>query len=112
MTVHLYCTNLGENLILEYIDSLSNEERIDAFSVLDCMEKAEFEKLVYKRLENHIYEVYFRKHNRMFLVILDGEDIYLLHICRKEKYQIERKDKKIALRRTKELEQFLEKKFV
>ena len=42
MKVHSYCTNSGKDLILEYIDSLSDEERIDAFSALECMEKAEF----------------------------------------------------------------------
>lgn len=44
MKVHSYCTNSGKDLIFEYIDFLSDEERIDAFSVLECMEKAEFEK--------------------------------------------------------------------
>ena len=52
MKVHSYCTNSGKDLILEYIDSLSDEERIDAFSVLECMEKAEFEKIFYKNAEN------------------------------------------------------------
>lgn len=44
MKVHSYCTNSGKDLILEYIDSLSDEERIDAFSVLECMEKQSLKK--------------------------------------------------------------------
>lgn len=112
MKVHSYCTNSGKDLILEYIDSLSDEERIDAFSVLECMEKAEFEKIFYKRWEKKIYEVYFRKHNRIFYVIADGENIYLLHACRKQKNQTERKDKKNVVERAKELGRLLGKKFI
>ena len=49
MTVHSYKTESGKDLIMEYIDSLSMEEQIDAFSVLQCMEDGEFDKLVSKR---------------------------------------------------------------
>lgn len=49
MKVHSYYTDSGKDLILEYIDSLSIEERIDAFAVLACMERTEFDKIFYKR---------------------------------------------------------------
>ena len=32
-----------------------------------------------------IREVYFYKHNRIFYITVDGNDIYLLHACKKQK---------------------------
>ena len=77
---------------MEYIDSLTEDERIDALSVLECIEKDEFEEIFFKRWEKKIYEVYFRKHNRIFYVTVDKENIYLLHACRKQKNQTEKEN--------------------
>ena len=48
MTLHPYCSNSGRNLINEYIDSLSIEEQVDGYTVLEHMENGEFEKIYYK----------------------------------------------------------------
>ena len=112
MKIHSYITDSGRDLIMEYIDSLEIEERVDAFSVLESMEKGEFDKIFYKPWEKKIYEVYFRKHNRIFYVVVNGENIYLLHACKKQKNQTEKKDKKIVLKRAKELGKILNKKFI
>ena len=97
---------------MDYIESLEIEEQIDAFSVLENMENGEFGKIFYKRWEKKIYEVYFKKHNRIFYIIIDNKEIYLLHACKKQKNKTERKDKKIVLSRAKELGALLGKKFV
>jgi len=110
--LHKYQTSSGKDLILEYIDSLTEPERVDAFAVLECMEKGEFDKILFKRWERKIYEVYFRKHNRIFYVITDSRNIYLLHACRKQKNQTEKKDKKIIIKRAKELGRLLGKNFI
>lgn len=112
MNVHSYKNSSGKDLILEYIDTLEEEEQVDAFSVLELMEQGEFDKIFYKKWEKKIYEVYFRKHNRIFYVIAEGEDIYLLHACRKQKNKTEKNDKKIVVKRAKELGQLLGKKFI
>lgn len=39
MVLHKYLSDSGRDLIMEYIDSLPEEERIDGLSVLECMEK-------------------------------------------------------------------------
>lgn len=93
MKVHSYFSETGRDLIMEYIDSLTEDERIDALSVLECIEKDEFEEIFFKRWEKKIYEVYFRKHNRIFYVTVDKENIYLLHVCRKQKNQTEKRIK-------------------
>lgn len=47
MKVHSYFSETGRDLIMEYIDSLTEDERIDALSVLECIEKDEFEEIFF-----------------------------------------------------------------
>ena len=112
MNLHTYRSSSERDLIMEYINSLTEAEQVDAFSVLECMENGEFDKIFYKRWEKKVYEVYFKKHNRIFYVIADGENIYLLHACRKQKNQTEMIDKKIIYKRARELEKELGKTFI
>lgn len=112
MTLHKYQSDSGRDLIMDYIDSLTEPERIDALSVLECMENGDFNKILFKRWEKKVYEVYFRKHNRIFYITADSENIYLLHACRKQKNQTEKKDKKIVTKRAKELGKLLGKIFI
>lgn len=112
MNIHTYTSSSGKDLILEYINSLSDEEKIDAFSVLECMENNEFDKLFYKQWYKKVYEVYFRKHNRLFYITVDKDNIYLLYACRKQKNKTEKKDKNIILKRAKKLGILLNKSFI
>ena len=52
MKVHSYFSETGRDLIMEYIDSLTEDERIDALSVLECIDKDEFENIFCMRVEN------------------------------------------------------------
>lgn len=112
MRIHNYQSDSGRDLIMEYIDSLTEDERADALSVLECMENGEFDRILFKRWEKKVYEVYFRKHNRIFYITVDQDNIYLLHACRKQKNQTEKKDKKIVIKRAKELGRLLGKTFI
>lgn len=112
MRIHNYQSDSGRDLIMEYIDSLTEDERVDALSVLECMENEEFDRILFKRWEKKVYEVYFRKHNRIFYITVDQNNIYLLHACRKQKNQTEKKDKKIVIKRAKELGRLLGKTFI
>lgn len=112
MTLHSYISNSGRDLILEYISGLTENEKIDGFSVLEHMEKGEFDKIKFKQWEKKIYEVYFQKNNRIFYIAVDKDDIYLLHACRKQKNKTEKKDVKIVKKRAKELGKYLNKIFI
>ena len=83
MNVYNYKTSGGKDLILDYIDSLSTPEKVDGYTVLEKIEQNKFDELRIKPWQGKISEVYFYKHNRIFYVISDGENIYLLHACRK-----------------------------
>ena len=100
MKIHTYLSSSGKDLIMEYINALTIEEQVDGLAVLAYMEKGEFEK------------VYFRRNNRIFYVTADRDNIYLLHVCRKQKNKTERVDKNIVLARTRELGRFLGRKIV
>ncbi|MDR0272653.1 MAG: type II toxin-antitoxin system RelE/ParE family toxin [Clostridiales bacterium] len=112
MNVYRYKSAGGKDLILDYIKNLSNAEIVDGLSVLEKFEKSELDTLVIKQWQGKISEVYFYRHNRIFYVIVDGQDIYMLHACRKQKNKTEKHDGEIAIKRAKELGKQLSKKFV
>ena len=112
MTLHSYYSNSGRDLILDYVNSLPEDEKTDGFSVMECMENGEFDRIKFKRWEKKVYEVYFQKHNRIFYITVDKENIYLLHACRKQKNKTEKADTKIVKKRAKELGKQLGKTFI
>ena len=112
MILHPYYSSSGRNLIYDYIDSLPVKEQVDGYTVLQHMEKGEFDKIFFKPWEKKIYEVYFQKHNRIFYIMKDKENIYLLHACIKQKNKTEKKDAHIVRKRAKELNKMLGKKFI
>jgi phage-related protein len=112
MNVYRYKSAGGKDLILDYIKSLSKAEIADGLSVLEKFDNDELDKLYIKPWQGKISEVYFYRHNRIFYVIVDGQDVYMLHACRKQKNKTEKRDGEIAIRRAKELGEKLSKKFI
>ena len=112
MKVHSYYSSSGKDLILKYIDSLSVDERVDGYHVLECMEQDRMDELKIKQWEGKIWEVYFYKHNRIFYVTIHGDEIYLLHSCRKQKNKTEKTDVQTVRKRAKELESELKLRLI
>ena len=112
MTLHHYYSNAGKDLILEYIKSLPADEQVDGFYVLECLENGEMNKIKFKRWQKKVYEVYFYKCNRIFYIVSDAENIYLLHACQKQKNKTEKKDKNLVIKRAKEVGKLLGKVFI
>ena len=112
MNVYHYKTARGKDLILDYINSLSKPEIIDGLSILQSFAKGELDKLLIKSWQSKINEVYFYKHNRIFYVVVDGQNAYMLHACRKQKNKTEKHDSEIIIKRAKELGELLSKKFI
>lgn len=111
MVLHNYESSSGKDLIIEYLNSLPEDERLDGLLVLSCMENNEFDKILYKRWEKKVYEVYFRKHNRIFYIIADADNIYSSRLP-KAKNKTEKVDSKIVKKRAKELGSLLKKTFI
>lgn len=112
MNIHHYYTSSGKDVIIEYLNSLQTDEKVDGFSVLSYLENGEMEKVFYKKWEKKVYEVYFYRSNRIFYVVADEDNMYLIHACRKQKNRTEKRDKNIVIKRAKELGKLLNKKFV
>ena len=111
MRVHTYENSNGKDLIRRYINKLSEKEQVDGYSVLQAFEENRINELNIKPWQGKIWEVYFYKHNRIFYVIIENKDVYLLHAGRKQKNKTESNDKKIVLKRAKELGELLNKRF-
>jgi phage-related protein len=103
LTVHTYKTTSGRDLIYEYIDSLSIDEIVDGYSVIEKLIQNRTDELHIKHWQGKISEVYFYKHNRLFYVTIENSDIHILHACRKQKNRTEKKDAEIVLKRAKEI---------
>lgn len=112
MRIHRYESNGGKDLILDYIDRLNTPEKVDGYAVMESLEAGRFDELAIKTWRGKISEVYFYKHNRLFYVIADGENMYLLHACRKQKNKTEKNDEEKIIKRAKELGLMLSKKFI
>lgn len=112
MIIHNYQSSSGKDLILEYIKSLPEEEKVDGFSVLESLENDRRDIIKYKCWRKKIYEVRFFKHNRIFFIVADKKNLYILHVCRKQTKKTEKKDSKIIMKRAKELGKMLGKKFI
>jgi phage-related protein len=106
MIVHTYLTAGGKDLIREYLESLNKEEKAEGYKILSLLENGNLEdlnSLDLKPIEGKVWEIRFRRHNRLFYVLSEKENIYLLHGCKKQKNATENKDKALAIKRAKEL---------
>lgn len=106
MIVHTYRTSGGKDLIREFINSLTHEERVEGLFILERLENGsidELDSLNIKKLEGKIWEIKFWKFNRIFYVLEKDDNIYLLHACKKQKNAAELIDKRLAQRRAKEI---------
>lgn len=114
MKVHTYKTQGGKDVIYEYLDKLPSKESALGYDIITSLEEDGIEALdsyTIKPFQGKIWEVKFRTDNRIFYVIVDCDNIYLLHACKKQKNKAEQIDKNRAIKRAKELEKFLGKKF-
>lgn len=112
MELHHYKTAGGKDLILEYILNLSKEEKADGLAVLQKLQEGKINELTIKVWRGKISEVYFYKHNRIFYVIEDSENMHVLHACRKQKNKTEDSDSQKVIERAKRLGEKLNKKFI
>ena len=112
MIVHSYENSSGKDLIRKYIDGLSIDEQVDGYSVLKAFEEDLMDELNIKPWQGKVWEVYFYKHNRIFYITVEDNNVYLLHACRKQKNKTEKKDADIVIKRAKELGVELNKKLI
>lgn len=106
MNVFTYCTSGGKDLIREFLDSLTKRESAEGYFILQELENqgVDFLKnLNTRQLERKLWEIKFPRHNRIFYVLVDENNIYLLHGCKKQKGKAEKFELDKAIRRAKEI---------
>lgn len=65
-----------------------------------------------RQLRGKLWEIKFYSDNRIMYVVADGDNIYLIHACKKQKDKAEKFELKKAIQRVKELEKELGKSFL
>ena len=106
MDIHDYTTSGGKNLIKEYISTRPMEERREMYWIRhEIVLKGilAFSEFNTRQLRGKLYEI---KHsdNRIMYVIRDGDNVYFLHACQKQKGKAEKFEVDTAIKRAKELE--------
>ena len=93
-------------MIIEFIQSLDKPEKAEGMLILKIFKdgsSVELAKLKAEKFDGAIWEIKFKYHNRIFFVIENENDIYLLHAFKKQKNKTELKDKKLVIQRCKEM---------
>lgn len=106
MQVHSYTTSGGKDLILSYLNSLPEKESAEGYYLISLLEKegiAAFELLNTRQIEGKLWEIKFYRHNRIFYIMVDTDNVYLLHACKKQKGKAEKFEIKKAKERAKEI---------
>ncbi|OCZ54344.1 type II toxin-antitoxin system RelE/ParE family toxin [Dehalobacter sp. TeCB1] len=109
MNVFRYQTAGGKDLIAEYLDNLPAIESAEGWKILEKLEEEGFDYLK-DILETRpidtkagIYEIKFKRHNRFFYLMIDRDNIYILHVCKKQKNKAELTDIRLAKQRAIEI---------
>lgn len=106
MKIHSYFTSGGKDLIKEYLDKLPISEKTEGYFILEALETKGviyFSSLNTRQIEGKIWEIKFRRHNRIFYILLDEDNLYLLHACKKQKGKAEKFELDKARIRSKEI---------
>jgi len=115
MNVHKYETKGGKDVIIEYLDKLPNDEKALGYKILQDLEDDGLEALNMldtRKLKGKLWEIKFYEKNRLMYVVADEDNIYIVHVCKKQKQKAEKQELSRAERRIKELEKILDKKFL
>jgi phage-related protein len=90
--------------VLDYINSLAKPERARVLEALDQIERRGLAaiRVQFRQIEGKLWEIKIGSH-RVFYVMIDGEEMVLLHAYKKQQQKLLIKEREIALRRMKEL---------
>ena len=106
MNVFTYSTLGGKDLIREFLDSLPKRESAEGYFILQELEEKGvgfLKNLNTRQLERKLWEIKFPRHNRIFYVLVDEDNMYLLHACKKQKGKAEKFELDKAKNRAKEI---------
>lgn len=103
MIIYDYTTAGGKDLIMEYIQGLSEALRAEILDTRQLIREKgmdAFPLLVTRQLYKKLWEIKISQ-ERIMYVILDEESVYFLNICKKQKGKAEKKEIEKAKKRAK-----------
>ena len=89
------------------MDELPKDEMLQGYAILKKLEDSTLDilnELDTRQLEGKLWEIKFYRHNRLFYVVIEQENIYLLHACKKQKGKAEKFELETSLKRMKEID--------
>jgi phage-related protein len=89
------------------LDGLPKRESVEGYFIIESLEREGtkfLETLNTRQLERKLWEIKYPRHNRIFYVLVDQENIYLLHACKKQKGKAEKFELEKAKKRAKDIE--------
>ena len=101
MDIYDYTTSGGKNLIMEYIEDLSEATKTEVLETRQLIRDrgmAAFPLLMTRQLYKKLWEIKISQ-ERIMYVILDKESVYFLNICKKQKGKAEKKEIEKAKKR-------------
>ena len=104
MNIIDYYTAAGKNLIKEYLSSLPATEMYVGYHIRHMIVergRAAIDELDTRQLKGKLWEIKFSK-NRIMYVLADGDNIHMLHACKKQKGKAELFELETAIKRAKE----------
>jgi len=103
MNINDYTTIGGKNLITEYLDRLPDSEKTEGYKIRQSIAtegRLALKILDTRQLQGKLWEIKFRA-NRIMYIVKDGDNIYFLHACKKQKGRAERFELNKAIKRAK-----------
>lgn len=90
--------------MLDYINNLAKPERARVLEALEQVERRGFDaiRVEFRQIDGKLWEVKIGSH-RVFYVMIDREEMVLLHAYKKQQQKLPVKEREIAIRRMKEL---------
>ena len=104
MKIFDYTTTGGKNLITTYIDKLPSTQRASIYFIRQKIEEdgmMALKTIDTKQLYKKIYEIRI-SNERIAYILIDSDNVFFLHIFKKQKGKTGKNDKDIAIKRAKE----------
>ena len=104
MRVTFFKTGSGRSPVLEYMMDLAKPERARLFEALDQVERYGFKaaRIQFRQIEGKLWEIKVSAH-RVFYVVIERDEMVLLHAYKKQGQKLPIKERNIAIQRMKEL---------
>ena len=104
MKITFFTTASGRSPVLDYLQGLAKPERARLLAVLDQIERHGFDavRVQFRQIEGKLWEIRASAH-RVFYVLIEREEMVLLHAYKKQGQKLPLKEREVAMKRMKEL---------